>query len=111
MLQVVDLQVMAAVKTYQIMPVPLVIAKKQILAVNRTIVTPPAAGLLNRLSLRMRVAGEGDVVTLKKGEDRLSARRDGGIYSFIFSVMAVVRAVFDDSLPPLPAAPFLYSRC
>jgi hypothetical protein len=56
LLQVVDSQVMLAVKAYEVVLRTLVIAHEDILAMHTTIVLPPAFGLLDGLTLRVVVA-------------------------------------------------------
>ena len=59
LLQVVDCQVMVAVKADEVMLGTLVVAHEDVLAMHAAIVFPPAFSLLDGLTLRMVVAGEG----------------------------------------------------
>jgi hypothetical protein len=56
LLQVVDSQVMLAVKAYEVVLGTLVIAHEDIFAMHAAIVLPPAFGLLDGLTLRVVVA-------------------------------------------------------
>ena len=61
-LQVVDCQVMVAVKADEVVLRTLVIAHEDVLAMHATIVLPPAFGLLDGLAFGVVVAGVRDVV-------------------------------------------------
>jgi hypothetical protein len=60
-------------KAYKIMLVALVIAEKEIFAVDRAIVLPPTFGLLDGLAFGMRVICKCDAVRLKVFEHSLFA--------------------------------------
>ena len=58
-------EVVIAIEAHEIMPVALMVAEEQVLAVHASVVLPPLLGLLNGLSLGMVVASERDVVPLQ----------------------------------------------
>lgn len=60
--EVVDVEVVVTMEADEIVLVALVVAHKNVLAVDRAIVLPPALCLLNRLALGVVVASEGDVM-------------------------------------------------
>ena len=62
LLQVVDCQVMVAVKADEVVLRTLVVAHEDILAMHAAIVLPPTLGLLDGLALRVVIAGVRDVV-------------------------------------------------
>ena len=62
LLQVVDSQVMVAVKADEVVLRTLVAAHEDILAMHAAIVLPPTLGLLDGLALRVVIAGVRDVV-------------------------------------------------
>ena len=55
-------QVMVAVETYQVVPVALMVAHEDVLAMYTAVILPPALSLLDCLAFGMVVAGEGNVV-------------------------------------------------
>ena len=61
-LEVVNVEVVVTMEADEIVLVALVVAHKNVLAVDGTIVLPPALCLLNRLALGVVVASEGDVM-------------------------------------------------
>ena len=58
-------EVVIAIEAHEIMPVALMVAEEQVLAVHASVVLPPWLGLLDGLSLGMVVASERDVVLLQ----------------------------------------------
>lgn len=62
-----DVEIVVAIEAHEIMLVALVVAEKQVLAVNASIGPPPLLGLLDGLALGMVVACEGYVVFLQIG--------------------------------------------
>ena len=58
-------EVVIAIEAHEIMPVALMVAEEQVLAVHASVVLPPLLGLLDGLSLGMVVASERDVVLLQ----------------------------------------------
>ena len=60
--QVVDVQVVVAVETDEVVLVALMVAHEDVLAMNRTVVFPPTLGFLDGLALRVIITGKGNVV-------------------------------------------------
>jgi len=73
MLQVVDVEVVVAMETDQIMLVPLVVAEEQVLAMHRPIVLPPLFRLSNGLAFGVMVDGERYVVSVQEIENSFFA--------------------------------------
>ena len=64
-LEVVDGEVVVAVKTDEVVLVAFVVAHKDVLAVNAAVVAPPAFGFLDGLAFGVVVAFVGDAVPVK----------------------------------------------
>ncbi len=73
-LQVVDIQVVVAMKTDQIVLITFVVAKKEILAVHAPIVVPPLFGFFDGLTFRMCIAGERNIVLCKPLKNKVCTR-------------------------------------
>ena len=64
MFQVMYVEVVVAVEAHEIMPVALMVAEEQVLAVHAAVILPPHLSLLDGLSLGVVVASERNVVFL-----------------------------------------------
>ena len=72
--EVVDVEVVLAVKADEVVAVAFVVAKEEILTVYAAIVFPPLLSLFNGFALGMEVAGEWYLVVAEKPEDVFCAR-------------------------------------
>ena len=60
-----DVEVVVAMETDEVVLVALVVAHEDVLAMHRPVVPPPALCLFDGLAFRVIVAGEGNVVLLE----------------------------------------------
>lgn len=73
LLQVVNAEVVVAMKANQIVLIALVVAHEDVLAVDRPVVLPPLLSLFDGFALGVVIDVEGDVVRLQKGGNGLLA--------------------------------------
>ena len=66
-----NVEVVVAVEAHEIMPVSLMVAEEQVLAVHTAVVLPPLLGLLDGFALGVVIASERNPMLLKIGEHRL----------------------------------------
>ena len=64
-------EVVIAIEAHEIMPVTLMVAEEQVLAVHTAVVLPPLLGLLDGFALWVVIASERNPMHLKIGEHRL----------------------------------------
>ncbi len=85
-LKVVDVEVVVAVKADEIVAVAFVVAKEDVLAVDASIVLPPAFGFLNGLAFGVMVDGVRYGVSIKIVEYDLFTGLRKCIYHLLFTI-------------------------
>lgn len=72
--EVVNIQVVIAIKTDKIVLISLVVAQEDVLAVQRTVISPPLFSLFDGFSLRMTIAGILDTMLHQPYEHLVAAQ-------------------------------------
>ena len=79
-LQVVDVQVVVAMETHQIVLVALVVAEEEVLAMHASVIVPPPLGFLDGLSFGVVVALEGNLMSPQIVQDCFLSRHDCNVF-------------------------------
>ena len=84
-----NVEVVVAVEAHEIMPVALMVAEEEVLAVHTAVIPPPHLGLLDGLSLGVVIASERNPMFLKIGEHGLLS-----LAYYCFLILAYWRCLF-----------------
>ena len=91
MFQVMNVEVIVAMKADQIVLVPLMITEEEVLAMHRPVVLPPLFRLGNSLALGMMIDGIRNIVSVEKVENGFFAcHRLIGLVGYFFVIFALV---------------------